>query len=61
VKGGNIKVESVDDFVNILDEYQKETKRRYSSHFVQKSLGRNDDIDSAYFVEYLERANKVDA
>ena len=54
-------MESVDDFVKILDEYQEETKRRYSSHFVQKSLVRNDDIDSAYFVEYLERANKVDA
>lgn len=36
VKKGNIKVESVDDFVNILEEYQNETKRKYSTHFVQK-------------------------
>jgi hypothetical protein len=40
---------------------EEETKRRYSTHFVQKSLGRNGDIDSAYLVEYLERAYKVDA
>ena len=33
---GYINVKSVDDFVNILDEYQKETKRKYSTHFVQK-------------------------
>lgn len=38
VKGGNIKVESVDDFVNMLDEYQEETKRRYSTDFVQKLI-----------------------
>jgi hypothetical protein len=38
VKGGNIKVESVDDFVKILDEYQEETKRRYTTHFVQNLI-----------------------
>jgi hypothetical protein len=38
VKGGNIKEESVADFVKILDEYQEETKRRYSTHIVQKLI-----------------------
>jgi len=37
-KKGNMKVESVNDFANILEEYQKETKRRYSTHFVQKLI-----------------------
>ena len=38
VKKGNLRVESMDDFVNILEEYQNETKRKYSTHFVQKLI-----------------------
>ncbi|MCD6456564.1 MAG: hypothetical protein J7K81_07250 [Methanophagales archaeon] len=37
-KMGYINVRSEDDFANILGEYQKETKRKYSTHFVQKLI-----------------------
>jgi len=37
-RNGNIKVESVDDFANILEGYQEETKRKYSTHFVQRLI-----------------------
>lgn len=37
-KKGNINVKSAEDFVNMLDEYQKETKRKYSTQFIQRLI-----------------------